>query len=206
VNDGRGMRGHESPDAPRAEAMSGSVVATALRKGVLPGDVDLLRRGLAVAMEPRLARIDDDHHPAFLHPGRTALILLHDVAPVPVRSLRAAVLLESRDAEYAPARERVLELLPEDEGEEWASLADLVRDRQSESLAERLVTLPPEHLLAALAERLDHLRHEHLREPATSWRDLVDETERLWAPLAERTSPALTRRYRHWLRTFRRRL
>jgi len=206
VSEGPRAHGHSSPDAPRAEAMANSVVTTALRKGVLPHDVDLLRRGLAVAMEPRFARIDDDHHPAFLHPGRTALILLHDVAPVPVQAIRTAVLLESRDAEYAPARELVLELLAESEGAAWAALADLVRVREAESLTERLVTLPPELLLAALAERLDHLRHEHLREPRTSWPDLVEETERLWAPLAERTSPALARRYRHWLRTFRRRL
>ena len=39
----------------------------------------LIGQGFRAAMVPRLEVILDDHHPNYLHPGRTAAILLDDV-------------------------------------------------------------------------------------------------------------------------------
>jgi hypothetical protein len=57
-----------------------------------------------------------------------------------------------------------------------------------------------------LAERLDQLRHAHLREDHAWWRAIHAEAGAIWVPVAERTHPRLADRYRHWLRTFGRRL
>jgi hypothetical protein len=73
-------------------------------------------------------------------------------------------------------------------------------------LTERLVTLGESARLATLAERLDHLRHAHLREDPAWWRALHEEVSAAWAPVAERTHPRLADRYRAWLRAISRRL
>jgi hypothetical protein len=76
----------------------------------------------------------------------------------------------------------------------------------SEDFVERLITLARPVALAAAVERLDHLRHEHLREPTIPWPELVREVEGAWLPFVQRISPKLARQYAHWLRVFRRRL
>src|SRR3990172_7243721 len=61
--------------------------------------------------------------------------------------------------------------------------------------------------LVALAERLDHLRHAHLRDAGHEWRALVHaEAEAIYLPVAMRTHPRLTQRYQHWCSAFGRRL
>lgn len=157
---------------------------------------------LRLAMQPRERAIADDHDPTFLHPGRVALILLRDVETVTSRSVLLGVVLESRDRAL-----RVSDAaLGAECDPELVTARAAVPEPGAPDLAERLVTLPADVVSAALAERLDHLRHEHLRVPAVPWSGLVDEVERVWLPVSERTSPILSRRYGHWLRTFRRRL
>lgn len=193
--------------APRAEAMASSVAATARRRGFTGADVVRIGRALDVAMAKRVLLIADDHDPAYLHPGRTALVLLHDVADVSPRAVVFGALLESRDRQYEPDAARVPEVIDPSDLEPWTALTEAMgRGLPIEDLAADLVVLEPVLLVAVLAERLDHLRHEHLRPPRTSWAALVDEAERLWGPLADRVAPTLSRRYRHWIRTFRRRL
>jgi hypothetical protein len=75
-----------------------------------------------------------------------------------------------------------------------------------ERLLERLVTLGRPSQLVALAERLDQLRHAHLRQDRDWWHAIFDEAEAVWVPVAERTHPRLADRFRHWRRTFARRL
>lgn len=189
-------------ERPRAEAMSASVLSAARGRGVVGPEIERLRLALDLAMEPRESLLSDDHHPAFLHPGRVALVLLRDVEDPPGRSLVPSVLLESRDPELRVASSRVEATL----GRQVAEARDASPQPGAEDLAERLVTLERRAALGVLAEHLDHLRHEHLREPATPWADLVDEVERVWLPASQRLSSTLGRRYAHWLRTFRRRL
>lgn len=182
--------------------MAASVVATARRKGHAPDAVDGMAKAMELAMGPRLRLLDDDHHPAFLHPGRTALVLLTDVPGASPDAITLATLVESRDAKLRVEDDAVAALL----GARLAAEREAIPHPGAQDLVERLVTLPQATALAALAERLDHLRHEHLREPSVPWEDLVAEVERAWLPVAERMAPELARRYAHWHRTFRRRL
>jgi (p)ppGpp synthase/HD superfamily hydrolase len=185
----------------RAALMAASVAAAARAAGLEDEAADLLSRAHALAMAPRLAALDDDHHPAYLHPGRTALLLLRDVGPLPAEVLAAAVLHETVDEELrVPTAVARSEL--------GATVADVLESLPlsgDETLAERLVTLSELTRIVALAERLDQLRHAHLR-PELDWEALHDEAGSTWVPVAERTHTRLAERYRHWHRTFARRL
>ena len=188
------------PDRGRAMARS---LAAAARAAGLPDDgVELLSRAHALAMEPRTEALDDDHHPAYLHPGRTALVLLRDAEVRDARVLAAATLVESRDGALRVEEARVRARL----GEGMADLVAAVPAPGSEGLAEALVTAPEEVRLVALAEHLDHLRHLHVRGRAPDWEERAAEVEAVWLPMAGRTHERLAGRYRHWLRVFRRRL
>lgn len=182
--------------------MTASVVATAERRGFDPEDVRRIETSVSLAMEPRTDALDDEHHPAFLHPGRSALVLLGDEPHASADAVALAALLESRDPRLRVGTEPVAARL----GAPLAAALASVPSPGAEDLVERLVTLPGPVALAAVAERLDHLRHEHLREPTVPWPELVNEVERAWLPFAQRTSQGLARRYAHWLRLFRRRL
>jgi hypothetical protein len=146
--------------------------------------------------------LKDDHHPAYLHPGRSALILLRDASVTAAPVLAAACLVETRDPELRVAPERIDQVLGPDVGE----LVAAAPPPGSEGLAEALVTASGEVCLVALAEHLDHLRHLHVRGPEPDWPERLDEVEAVWLPVAERTHARLATRYRHWARTFRRRL
>lgn len=190
------------PPRPRAEAMSSSVLAEAAAAGVDEAGRRLLREALDLAMAPRSARLLDDHHPAFLHPGRTVLLMLREGGVRDPVALAAGALHESRDADLRVPADRVTDLG-----------AGAVRDALPQlpppddpRLAERLVTLPPGPLVAVLAERLDQLRHEHLREPVVPWPELLEQTRLVWHPVAARAAPEMARRYAHWLRVFARRV
>jgi (p)ppGpp synthase/HD superfamily hydrolase len=188
--------------AERAQMMAASVASAATARGLEPSDVDVLGRAHALAMQPRLEALEDDHHPAYLHPGRTVLVLLHDVGEVPLDALCAAAVHETEDNNLRVSSDAVREAL----GDTVADLVGALPLPGDERLLERLVTLEQEPLLAALAERLDQLRHAHLREDDSWWRAIHEEAVSAWVPVAERTHPRLADRYRHWQRTFERRL
>ncbi len=182
--------------------MAASVAATAKRKGFRPSEISRVTQALSLAMEPRIVALDDDHHPAFLHPGRSALVALADEPAAKPDTVVLATLLESRDAHLRVSAGRVSEVI----GAPLTGSLNSVPLPGSEDLVERLITLARPVSLAAAVERLDHLRHEHLREPTIPWRELVREVEGAWLPFVQRISPELARRYAHWLRVFRRRL
>lgn len=187
----------------RHELMAASVTDAATARRYSAEAVAELGRAHALAMEPRLAALeDDDHHPVYLHPGRTALVLLHDVGSVPLDALCAAVVHESEDDPLRLDVDAVRSAL----GEGVAGIVSSLPLPGDERLVERLVTLEEPSLLAALAERLDHLRHAHLREDHDWWREIYAEAEAAWVPVAERTHPRLADRFSHWRRTFARRL
>jgi hypothetical protein len=181
--------------------MAASLAATARAGGISEEGIDLLTRAHALAMAPRLRALDDDHHPAYLHPGRTALVLLRDVGSRPAAVLATAALHETVDEDLRVAPDVVR-----------SELGDLVADMlvslplpEDDLLVERLVTLDEGALLAALAERLDQVRHAHLR-PDLDWHALHLEVGETWLPLSERTHPRLADRFRNWHRAFGRRL
>jgi len=183
--------------------MAASVVRTARSLGVPAGGIHDLSRCHALAMQLRLGAFDDDHHPLFLHPGRTVLVLLRDVECLDPTVLSAAALVESEDAVLRVPLEEVRSVA----GDAVAGLVASVPMAGSGTLAEDLVTAAEPVRLMALAERLDHLRHAHLRDADVAWRvSSLEEAQAVYLPVAHRTHPRLARRYEHWCRTFARRL
>lgn len=183
----------------RAARMRRAVVAAVRAGGSTRDDVEAVGRALDVAMAPRIDQLADDHHPAYLHPGRTALVLLRDVGDVDPTVLSVGVLHESGDAPLRVPEEQIAEVL----GPSLAVAVASIPLPGDERLIERLVDLEPGIVLAALAERLDHVRHLHVREDLVDrWTDVYREVEHAWLPLATRVHPVLARRYAHWTRRF----
>ena len=187
----------------RAAQMARSLAGALRSQGADEAEEAALARAFGVAMAPRSERLEDDHHPAYLHPGRSPLVLLHDVGSVDVSVLVVATLHESVDDHVR---------LPDVEMERAAgpsaaeAVASLPRPGD-ERLVERLLGLGPGLSLAVLAEWLDHLRHLHLREDLVDrWAESHEEVVEAWLPFARRIHPRLAVRYAHWARTFARRI
>ena len=186
----------------RGGQIAASVVHFARAQGLAPEGVDLVGRAHALAMNSRVEALDNDHHPAYLHPGRSVLVLLRDVGRLPAEVLATAAVHDSEDDDLRPGWDAVRDTL----GDAVADIVESLPLPGDERLAERLVNLDEGPRLAALAERLDHLRHAHLHEDQTWWRAIHEEAGAVWVPVAERTHPRLATRYQHWHRTFGRRL
>lgn len=166
-----------------------------------PDDRSLLGDAFRAAMERRMTRIEDDHHPDYLHPARTALILIDDCRVGDVATLVAAILAETRAPELAVPAATAHRLDPE----AAAILAAVPAPHdQGDRLLESLLALSPETSLVACAERLDHARHLHLR-PRDEWEDYHAATCAAYAPVAGRTHPRLGERLDGWCSIFRRR-
>ena len=89
----------------RAEAMGRRLARTARRLGIEPAGEALVLAAFRTAMEPRRARITEDHHPDYLHPARTALILMDDTGESDPVTLAAALFVETRDPTLAAPRD-----------------------------------------------------------------------------------------------------
>ncbi len=175
--------------------MAVRVVRTALEAGVSEAGGRGLERLHALAMAVRDARLDDDHDPAYLHPGRSALILLQDVGESDPDVLGAALVVDSGTPELAPDLRDV-------DDPTVRALAGAVPASGAEDLAERLVVGDERLRRVALAERLDHLRHAHLWSDLEARRAAHAEAASVYAPVADRTHPVLARRYWWWCRMF----
>jgi len=191
-------------DGERGAQMGRSVLAALRGRGIPPVEAEVVLEALRLAMEPRTRLLDDDHHPSFLHPGRSVLVILHDVQePAGANSLALAALHESRDDRLRVGTADVERIL----GVELAGALEELPRPGWEDLAERLVLLERGPALAVLAEHLDHLRHLHLRHDLVMERASVyEEVAEVWGPFAQRTEPRMGVRFAHWLRTFRKRL
>jgi len=182
--------------------MAERLAGEAEHAGLAPADVALVERAFDLAMQPRIERIADDHDPDFLHPARTVLILLEDAGCLDARTLAAGALCETVRLELAVPSARVEAAL---DPAVRALLDEVpVPERAGEDLLERLVTAGEHARLIALAERLDHARHLHLR-PAAGWQAFHALTCDVYLPLASRTDPTLERRLRWWCGMFARR-
>lgn len=179
--------------------MARSLAAAARRHGSTDADVGALTRAFELAMGPRLATLDDDHHPAYLHPGRSPLLLMRDVGDVDVSVLVVSAIHESLDGHLRVAPAEVEGTL----GPAALRAVASIPRPGDERLVERLLALGPGLSLAALGERLDHLRHMHLRDDLMDvWADTHREVTEAWLPFARRVHPQLAVRYGHWVRTF----
>ena len=187
----------------RAAHMARSLSAAASAQGCDADEVRALAAAFEVAMGPRVETLDDDHHPTYLHPGRGPLILLQDVGDVDVSVLVVTTLHESQDFYLKPHSDVVEERV----GAAALTAAGSIPCPGDERLVERLLGLGPGLSLAALAERLDHIRHLHVREDLVHhWAPTYREVLEAWLPFAERTHPKLARRYAHWARIFAKRI
>jgi len=195
----------------RGRAMAASLVRTARSAGVDADGLSLLASAHALAMEPRVARLEDDHHPHYLHPGRTALILLRDAEITDATLLAAGTLVESEvvdlRAESDVIRKRIGSALADTVGGVPLPKACAAgASGEERGLVEVLVTAERGVLLVALAERLDQYRHAHLWATESRAKELLVEGAEVYGPVCERSHPRLAARMRHWERTFRRRL
>ncbi len=149
---------------------------------------------LAAVGDPldRRARAFGDEHFETLHPARTLLILLDDCDVADAVVLEAAAAIDSEHAALrAPSSSPLAQLVP-------------LPDHVGDSLLEDLVSADETVRLIALAERLDHARHLHLRE-RSDWVDFHHGIGVVYAPVAARTHARLARRFDWWWHTFRRR-
>ncbi|MGB1839624.1 MAG: hypothetical protein ACPHWZ_00835 [Longimicrobiales bacterium] len=183
--------------------MARSLRAALRAHGASPEEQEEVLHAFKLAMGPRLVALQDDHHPAWLHPGRSPLILLHDLERVDPAFLIVAALHESLDGGLRVP----LHDIENDVGPAAVQALEQIPMPGDEQLVERLLLLSPGLALAALAERLDQLRHLHLRDDLIDqWADTHAEVSAGWLPFAARIDGTLTRRYAHWVRTFARRL
>lgn len=192
----------------RAGAMAERLAATARRMGMGEEDAEAVVHAFRLAMRPRIERLEDEHHPDFLHPARIAMILMDDAGVNAPEVVAAGILTETRD----PGLAVELQALEEGAGaaaELSAITLELLRRLptpavEGERLLEALLESPLTVRLIALAERLDHSRHLHLRGEE-EWAPYHALSCEVYAPLAAVTDPTFDRRYRWWCRTFQRR-
>lgn len=185
----------------RAEAMARRILRTAGRLGVDDRGQGRLRRAFDIGMAPRMERGLDDHHPDWLHPSRTALILMDDARVADPGPIAVALVTETRDRALRIEAETLRAVDPE-----LASLAAEVPDpdRAGDGLMEALIAVSTQAALVAVAERLDHARHLHLRD-RDEWAMYHATTCSIYAPVARRTHPALAGRIDWWCTTFQQR-
>ena len=150
-------------------------------------------------MAPRLAVIDDDHDPDYLHPGRTIVVLLDDVGLADPVALAAACLLDTRREDLeAPDGEVTKRVSPA-----VTAFRNAVPRSSSSTLLEDLLASGSDIVLVALAERLDQVRHAHLWGNLAEARAAHEEVSEVYLKMAQRTHAQLARRYLSWCRTFR---
>lgn len=188
----------------RGEKMGLRVARTAAETGVSPAACVWLGRTHETAMAIRNEVLSDDHDSRYLHPGRSALILLQDVGETDAAVLGAAVIVDSQFPELMPnaASLRHASAVEARWLEDALALRAEIPRSGDEMLAERLVTAPDRARRAALAERLDHLRHAHIDLDLGQRRRVHEEAEAVYLGIAQRTHAELERRYRWWCRMF----
>ena len=187
-------------EAHRAEAMGRRLARAADRLGIDTDGRALILDAFRLAMGPRLERIHEDHDPDYLHPARTALILMDDTGEADPVTLAAALDVETRDPTLAAPADGMHRVSPE-----AATLAaEVPVPDRTPRLLEALLALPDAAIRVAAAERLDHVRHLHLR-PESEWREAHAMTREAYVPVARRVDSTLAARLEWWCDMFERR-
>lgn len=189
----------------RGAKMEERVRRTAIEVGVDAAGLRLLSACHRAVMRIRDRGVADDHDPRYLHPSRSALILMQDVQEADPVVLAATLLSESEDGELLVPAGDLAEAVEAHAVGRVLEVRDAVPEAGAEDVAERLVIATAEVRRAALAERLDHLRHAHLWSDVARRRRAHAEAESVYLPVAERTHPELARRLGWWCRMFARR-
>lgn len=153
-------------------------------------------------MSSRASDFGDEHHPAFLHPLRTAILLMEADETDPRAHAVALVLdTEGRQPDADDIREAILRT-----GRAWGLDLDgeevEVGALTTADPGERLELLVLAHSWlrnAWLAERLDQIRHLHLWAGPDRTRAALERAEREEHPLAGRVGGRLHRAWSDWL-------
>jgi len=178
--------------------MADRVDRTAAGAGVDHLGRDLIRKAIEAAMAPRSAAMADDHDPDYLHPGRTAVVLLDDVGLADPVALAAACLLDTRRDDLELSDREVTEQV----SPAVTAFRNAVPRSSSVTLLEDLLASDPDVALVALAERLDQIRHAHLWGDLSEARAAHQEASEVYLKMAERTHARLAARYASWCRSF----
>ena len=182
----------------RWELMANRVDRTAGAVGVDHQGRALLGAAIQAAMAPRLAVIDDDHDPDYLHPGRTVVILLDDVGLADPVALSAACLLDTRRDDFEAPDHQVSEQV----SPAVTAFRSVVPRSGTVTLLEDLLASEPDVILVALAERLDQVRHAHQWGDRSAARVAHQEASEVYLKIAERAHARLAARYTQWCRAF----
>ena len=179
--------------------MANKLVVYAQRAGV--ADLALVEDAYWAAVNPRIEYFGNVFDFDVLHPARTALILIELTACTRAEVVAAAQLVETHfaDLRLAPAN------LPAGVLGLAASVPNPLDIGADEELLEALVTADDDVALIAVAERLDHARHLHMRDPS-QWSTIYQQIRTVYLPLAERLHPELYARFNRWATAFGRRL
>jgi len=196
--------------------MEDRVIKLAGDRRVSTSDQQLLSATLRAAMRARESgphALPSDQHPAYLHPGRTVLILLQDLKESQASVLAAAALSESRDTPLRVDLDVARDLLDERGLRTWSALpvvdwrgkthgteTDGGPDDGDQELLEALVTAEESVVKIALAEALDHLRHAHLLPDMNERVRAAALAEEVFVPVAARVHSVLERRLNWWTR------
>ncbi len=178
--------------------MADRVDRTAVALGVDRSGRDLIGTALGTAMARRVAAIDDDHDPDYLHPGRTVVVLMDDVGLVDPVALAAAGVLDTRRGDLEPSDREVTEHV----SAAVTAFRNAVPRPGSDTLLEDLLAGEPIVVLVALAERLDQIRHAHMWGDLAEARTAHQEASEVYLKMAERTHARLAARYTSWCRNF----
>jgi hypothetical protein len=181
--------------------MAARLITAARRAGFDDHSAHRIAAFFEAVMVTRAATFPDEHDPQFLHPGRTALILMDDVGTRDVATILAAMALDSVHVELTPSAAQLAAWGAE---EAVPILDEIASCAEGDALLENFLAASVEAREAVLAERLDHARHLHLSGPA-DWPAFHERVVLVHLPLATRTDPTLERRYRWWTSMFRKR-
>ena len=178
------------PTSGRVYEMQRRLERRLQRAGMSQADAASVLKAHAEVVLHRCRVLHDDEHFDALHPSRTLLILLDDCDVADVEVLAAAARVESEHPELRVAAEGLAAAVP--------------IPAETDTLLEDLIVASGDIRLIALAERLDHARHLHLR-PRAHWAAFHESACSVYAPVARRTHPRLARRFEWWTRMFARR-
>jgi hypothetical protein len=184
----------------RVETMAEKLLVYARRAGV--DDVALIEDAYWAAMQPRLDYFSDVFHHDMLHPARTALILIEQAGCRSAVQIAAGEFTETL-FEAARISENVVRSVNEIVWQTVQAVPNPLDD--GDGLVEKLVTASPEVVRVAVAERLDHARHLHMRDRST-WRPFFEQVLTVYLPVAQRVDEQLYARFERWANSFRQKL
>lgn len=179
--------------------MAVKLAAYAQRAGIHPA---VLVSAYESSVARRLRLLGNVFHPDLLHPARTALILLGDAQCSDDVVLAASTLVDTEYPEMQQPQQEIRAAF----GDKVAGLVAAVPDpAANEALVEELVMAPRDVALIAVAERLDHARHLHFRDPV-HWRPFYAQIVDVYVPFSGRISDPLQQRLSKWSASFAKKL